>query len=51
MVSENFNIYMNKKLKKELKKVAIDEDTSASEIISELVIEYLKKKNVPRSLK
>jgi metal-responsive CopG/Arc/MetJ family transcriptional regulator len=44
MASENFNIYMDKKLKKELKKVAIDEDTSASEIISELVKEYLKNK-------
>jgi DNA-binding XRE family transcriptional regulator len=49
MAGEKFTIYMDEDLKKTLKKVAIDQKTSASEIISRLVIEYLnniKSKNV-----
>jgi metal-responsive CopG/Arc/MetJ family transcriptional regulator len=41
MAGEKFTIYMDEELKKTLKKVAIDQKTSASEIISRLVIKYL----------
>jgi metal-responsive CopG/Arc/MetJ family transcriptional regulator len=44
MAGEKFTIYMDEQLKKNLKKAAIDENRSASEIISELVTDYLKKK-------
>lgn len=44
MAGEKFTIYMEEQLKKDLKKAAIDENRSASEIISELVTDYLKKK-------
>lgn len=46
MAGEKFTIYMDSELKKVLKKVAIDEDRSASEIITELVKEYLNNKKV-----
>lgn len=44
MSGEKFTIYMDSELKKMLKKLAIDENRSASEIITELVKEYLEKK-------
>lgn len=50
MTSENFNIYIDRELKKELKKIAIDKDTSASEIITELVRDYLEKERAPKGL-
>ena len=49
MPGEKFTIYMDNKLKKELKKIAIDENKSSSGIISELVQEYiLHKKNIKK---
>lgn len=48
MAGEKFTIYMDSELKKRLKKRAIDEGRSSSEIISELVGEYLKHKKEPR---
>jgi transcriptional regulator with XRE-family HTH domain len=44
MAGEKFTIYMDEQLKKELKKAAIDESRSASEIITDLVKGYLKRK-------
>jgi predicted transcriptional regulator len=44
MPGEKFTIYMDDELKRRLKKVAIDEKKSASEIITKLVIEYLNNK-------
>lgn len=41
MPGEKFTIYMDVELKKKLKKRAIDEGRSASEIITELVKNYL----------
>jgi len=49
LAGEKFTIYIEENLKKELKKRAIDENTSSSAIISELVKEYLQKKRTPKS--
>lgn len=44
MPTESFNISMDSELKKELKKIAIDENTTPSAIITKLVLEYIQKK-------
>lgn len=43
MAGQKFTIYMEPNLIKDLKKIAIDKDTSVSKILSKLAIEYLKK--------
>jgi len=42
MAGKKLNIYMDEKLIKDLKKIAIDKDTSVSKILTELSIEYVK---------
>lgn len=42
VAGQKLTIYMNPELIKDLKKVAIDEDTSVSQILSKLAIEYVK---------
>lgn len=43
VAGKKFTIYMDPNLIKDLKKIAIDKDTSVSKILSELAIEYIKK--------
>ena len=42
MSGQKLTIYMDSKLIKDLKKLAIDEDTSVSQILSKLAMEYIK---------
>ena len=48
VAGQKFTIYMDSSLIKDLKKIAIDKDTSASQIISELVNEYVKREKENR---
>lgn len=51
LAGEKFTIYMDADLKKTLRKVAVDEEKSASEIITELVKNYLKNKGIKFEIK
>ncbi len=43
MAGKKLNIYMEEYLIKDLKKIAIDKDTSVSKILTELAVKYVKK--------